>query len=79
MNIIFTKIKSLGGIGITEDNNCIVLFHTNKGVLSYDTNEGIFQLNDITISENDYELENAYKAVIKALSYTLRMNLKLPK
>ena len=70
-NII--EIDSLGGIGMVENGNCLVMIYTNYGVLMYDSGIEKFLLNDIEISSDDFELENAYREVIKAMSYTIKM------
>ena len=69
-NII--EIDSLGGIGMVENGNCLVMIYTNYGVLMYDSGSEKFLLNDIEISTKDFELENAYKEVIKAMSYIIK-------
>ena len=38
----------------------------------YDSSAETFSLNDIEISTKDFELENAYKEVIKAMSYIIK-------
>ena len=70
-NII--EIDSIGGVGITETGSCLVLIYTNYGVLMYDSGIEKFLLNDIEISSDDFELENTYREVIKAMSYTIKM------
>ena len=66
------EIDSLGGIGIVENGSCLVSINTNYGVLMYDSSAETFSLNDIEISTKDFELENAYKEVIKAMSYIIK-------
>lgn len=46
---------------------------TNYGVLMYDSSTEKFSLNDIEVSSEDFELENAYKEAINAMSFTLNM------
>ena len=70
-NII--EIDSLGGIGMVENGNCLVMIYTNYGVLMYDSGIEKFLLNDIEILSDDFKLENAYREVIKAMSYTIKM------
>ena len=66
-------IKSIGGVGINEIGSCLVLMFTNYGVLMYDSGTEKFSLNDIEISSEDFDLENAYKEAINAMSFTLNM------
>lgn len=39
----------------------------------YDSGTEKFSLNEIEISSDDFDLENAYKEAIKAMSFTLNM------
>ena len=58
-------LDSVAGVGIDDNGDYLILFFTNYGQLAYDTGTKKFELNDIEISSDEYELGNVCKEINK--------------
>ena len=62
------EVELIDGVGLNEAGVWLVVMITNYGVLIYHSGYDVFELNNVIISPDEYELENVYKEVIKATS-----------
>ena len=61
-------VELIDGVGVNEAGVCLVVMITNHGVLIYHSGYDVFELNNDIISPDEYEFENVYKEVIKAVA-----------
>ena len=70
-------LDTIGGIGVDDEGEYLLVFFTNYGKLTYDTKFDKFKLNDVEISSHDYEFGNVYREIFRYIDLFVSYASKL--